>query len=194
VIAEVWQAVQERAAEKGHEKRPGFVYVDEADRFLNLPVSLTDALARSRSLSVGWFLATQFFDQLPKDMKSAVKSNARTKVVFRLESDDDARTFARLAPELTDEDFMALGRYEVYLRLVADGITTGWALGKSLPPTPVTSDPDQVRRISRQHHRPDPADDTLPPIDTVPPSGDVDAAQAAPVVSSGPIGRRRRNT
>ncbi|HTL42087.1 MAG TPA: type IV secretory system conjugative DNA transfer family protein [Pseudolysinimonas sp.] len=187
IIAEVWQAVQERAAEKGHAKRPGFVYVDEADRFMNLPVSLTDALARSRSLSVGWFLATQYFDQLPKEMKSAVKSNARTKIVFRLESDDDARTFARLAPELTDEDFMALGRYEVYLRLVANGVTTGWALGRTLPPTPETSDPDEVRRVSREHHRPAPVEDIV-----LPAPGDDEAA--SPAVSSGPIGRRRRNS
>jgi hypothetical protein len=185
VIAEVWQAVQERAAEKGHAKHPGFVYVDEADRFLNLPVSLTDALARSRSLSVGWFLSTQYFDQLPKEMKSAVKSNARTKVVFRLESDDDARTFARLAPELTDEDFMSLGKYEVYLRLVADGITTGWALGKTLPPTAPTVDPNEVRRVSRDHHRPDPVEDV--PLGLTP-------EPTTPAVSAGPIGRRRRST
>lgn len=191
VIAEVWQAVQERAAEKDHEKHPGFVYVDEADRFLNLPVSLSDALARSRSLSVGWFLATQFWDQLPKEMKSAVKSNARTKVIFTLESDDDARTLARLAPDLTDEDFMSLGRHEVYLRLVAGGITTGWALARTLPPSPAVSDPDQVRRISRKHHRPDPVEETQLP--------DIDPLAAAPVAphavsSVGPIGRRRRSS
>lgn len=152
VIAEVWQATQERAAEKNHQKHPGFVYVDEADRFMNLPVSLADALARSRSLSVGWFLAIQLWDQLPKEMKAAVKSNARTKIVFQLESDDDARTIAKLAPGLTDLDFMSLGKHEVYTRLVANGITTDWALAKTLPPSKAFSRPGQVRAASRKAH------------------------------------------
>ena len=65
VIADLWQATQERADEKGASKRPAVVYVDEAPRFLNLPVSLADALAVSRSLSVGWFLAAQFRSQFP---------------------------------------------------------------------------------------------------------------------------------
>ncbi|MEV0477203.1 type IV secretory system conjugative DNA transfer family protein, partial [Streptomyces prunicolor] len=40
VIAEVWQAVQERAGEPNAHMRPGFVYVDEAPRFVHLPTSL----------------------------------------------------------------------------------------------------------------------------------------------------------
>jgi hypothetical protein len=196
VIAEVWQATQERATEKNHAKHPGFVYVDEADRFMNLPVSLADALARSRSLSVSWFLATQFWDQLPKEMKAAVKSNARTKVIFTLESDDDARTIARLAPELSDLDFMALGKHQVYVRLVADGITTGWALAETLPPTPATADPAEVRRVSRQHHHADhrenpaPATNDNPTADTASTSAPSTQVEALP--EAGPIGRKRR--
>lgn len=189
VIAETWQAVQERASEKDHDTHPGFVYVDEADRFMNLPISLTDALARSRSLSVGWFLATQFWDQLPRDMKSAVKSNAKTKVIFRLESDDDARTLAKMAPGLTAEDFMSLGKYEVYLRAVASGITTDWALAKTLPSSAAFSDPDEVRRVSREHHPPAPAEE-VPTSLLEEPEPDL-PDMARPV---GPIGRRRRSS
>lgn len=200
VIAEVWQATQERASEPGHDQRPGFVYVDEADRFMHLPVSLADALARSRSLSVSWCLAAQFWDQLPKDMKAAVKSNARSKIVFRLESDEDARTLARLAPELTETDFMALDRYQVYIRLVADGVTTGWALAQTLPPSPPRHDPAQVLRAARAHHRPMPISPSqeAPPDDLLGPAGtdlpaDEPTGRGSPVLPTGPIGRRRRH-
>lgn len=187
VIAETWQAVQERSGEKDHHKHPGFVYVDEADRFMNLPIKLTDALARSRSLSVGWFLATQFWDQLPKDMKSAVKSNARTKVVFRLESDDDAHTLAKMAPGLTAEDFMSLGKYEIYLRAVAGGVTTNWALAKTLPASTPFSDPDEVRRVSREAHPPANAWEVPEGLLDEP---EPELPEIAPPI--GPIGRRRR--
>lgn len=149
-IAELWQATQERVAEKDAAKHPAHLFVDEADRFMHLPISLGDALARSRSMSVGWFLAAQYWDQLPGEMRSAIKTNARNKVAFKLESDDDARTFARLAPGLTELDFMQLGKYEIYTNLVADGITTGWASARTLPPSLPTSDPQEVRRLSNE--------------------------------------------
>lgn len=190
-ISEAWQAVQERAVEKHHEKHPGMVIVDEADRFMNLPISLVDALARSRSLSVSWWLATQYWDQLPKEMKSAVKTNSRTKVIFRLESDDDARTIAKLAPDLEPADFMALDKYEVYLRLVAGGVTTGWALAKTLPPSPPLVNPDDVRRASRKHHRSEPVEDAAAAITPEPPP---EAIPAPPPGAVGPIGRRRRSS
>lgn len=193
IMAEAWQATQERASEEGHQKRPGFVFVDEADRFMNgtLTVSLADALARSRSLSVGWALSTQYWDQLPKEMKSAIKSNARTKVIYRLEDEDDARTIAKLAPDLEPLDFMSLGKYEVYLRLLVDGITTGWALGKTLPPVAGAHKVTEVRRASREHHQPVPFDhenlvDVTPGLEETEPPPDL--LQPAP----GPLGRRRR--
>ncbi len=187
-IAETWQAVQERATERQHQKHPGLVIVDEADRFMNLPVSLVDALARSRSLSVSWWLATQYWDQLPKEMKSAVKTNARSKVIFRLESDDDARTIARMAPGLSDQDFMALGKYQVYLRLVSHGITTDWALAKTLPSTAPVSDPAEVRRIARQHRQPgSSAEDNTPDLA----SADRPDRTQPP---NAPIGRRKRSS
>ncbi|MGO4299338.1 type IV secretory system conjugative DNA transfer family protein [Leifsonia sp. RAF41] len=189
-IAEAWQAVQERATEKRHAKHPGLVIVDEADRFMHLPVSLVDALARSRSLSVSWWLATQYWDQLPKEMKSAVKTNARSKVIFRLESDDDARTIARMAPELSEQDFMALGKYQVYLRLVAQGVTTSWALARTLPATEPSSDPSEVRRVSHDHHRGAGEDDEA----SVAPVPEALVPPAQPARLPGPVGRRKRST
>jgi hypothetical protein len=186
VIAEIWQATQERAAEKDAAKHPGFVYVDEADRFMHLPISLGDALARSRSLSVGWFLAVQYWDQLPRDMRSAIKSNARTKIAWAMSSDDDARTFARLAPGLTDLDFMQLGRYQVYANLVADGMPTGWASATTLPPSQPFSDPAAVRAMSHVLYGP-------LPIEHPPTSGSPEAAQPLGEDTT-PAGRRRRQT
>lgn len=187
VIAEVWQATQERAAEPGHEHNIGFVYVDEADRFMSsLTVSLPDALARSRSLSVAWFLAVQYWAQMPTDMRAAVMHNARTKVVFKQDAYDDARMLAQLSPELEPEDFMGLGLYEVYVQPVAGGITSRWALAKTLPPTPGPFDPAVVATASYRHHQP------LAParVDEQDPVDDRPELPTSP--SLGPIGRTKR--
>lgn len=161
-IAEVWQATQERASKPGASNRPALVVIDEAPRFLHLPVSLADALAVSRSLGVGWFLAAQFREQFPQSLRAAVDSNARSKLVFATEY-DDARDMARLAPELEPADFMALPRFHAYANLVAGGAPSGWALVKTLPPSPAKNDPATIRsQLRRTRKQPVPAEHELP--------------------------------
>lgn len=181
IVAEVWQATQERVNEPGAGSRPGMVYVDEAPRFVHLPTSLADALAISRSLSVGWFLAAQFRSQFPPDLRLAVDINARTKIAFATEY-DDARDMAKLAPQLESEDFMALPRFHAYANLVADGAPTGWALVRTLPPPPRIADPEAVRTLLRARRpRPSPLSATKP------------SPAAARSELPGRIGRKRRS-
>lgn len=149
VIADLWQATQERATDFDARRRPGTVYVDEAPRFLHLPVSLADALAVSRSLSVGWFLAAQFRSQFPPELRTAVDINARNKIVFATEH-ADARDFAQMSPDLGAEDFMALPKYHAYVNLVAGGHPSGWAMVETLPPTPRLLDPAEVAARSER--------------------------------------------
>lgn len=184
VIADLWQATQERASEKDASKRPGVVYIDEAPRFLHLPVSMADALAVSRSLSVGWFLAAQFRSQFPPELRAAADMNARSKIAFATEY-DDARDLARLAPELSAEDFMALPKFHAYANLVADGHPSGWAMVKTLPPTPATTDPQLVSAASESNYAPAPPSAAEP---AYPPTA-VPAPTAAPASRAG---RKRR--
>lgn len=193
IIADLWQAAQERANEPGADKRPGVVYVDEAPRFLNLPVSLADALAISRSLSVGWFLAAQFRSQFPSALRSAVDMNARSKIAFATEY-EDARDMAKLTRDLVPEDFMSLPRFHAYANLVASGMPSGWALVTTLPPPPVTTDPETVRATSRANYAP--ASLTLPPgIDNIANNDKVTMTSkptTSMAIDAEKIGRKRR--
>lgn len=151
IVAEVWMATLERAAEKEPTKRPGMVFVDEVQQFLNLPTSIADALATSRSYGVGWHLAHQFRDQLSPAMRSAFDANARSKVVFAL-GPDDARDMARMAPRLVVEDFQSLAPYEIYATLVDRGAPSGWFSAKTLPPEKPSGHGDLIRRASRDQY------------------------------------------
>ena len=151
VIADLWQATQERAGEPGASSQVGVVYIDEAPRFLNLPVSLADALAVSRSLGIGWFLAAQFRSQFPPALRQAVDMNARSKIQFATEF-EDARDTAKLTRELATEDFLALPRYHAYVNLVASGHPSGWALVTTLPAPSAIADPAAVRAAARKNY------------------------------------------
>ena len=192
IIADIWQAIQERAGEPGADKRPAVVYIDEAPRFLHLPLALADALAVSRSLSVGWFLAAQFRGQFPATLRAAVDMNARSKIVFATEY-EDARDTAKLTRDLSPEDFLSLPKYHAYANLVAGGHPSGWALVKTLPPPPATTNPEAVRATARANYatEPPPVDSDTNPAETNETVGEPTYDAPEPVVVE-QIGRKRR--
>jgi hypothetical protein len=161
VTSELWMATLERAAETNPTARPASIYIDEVQQFLNLPTSIADALATSRSYGVSWNLAHQFRAQLPPAMRSAFDTNARNKVVFGVGA-DDARDLARMAPQLEREDFMSLPPYEIYAQLVDQGGTTNWFSARTAPPAASLGNGERVRGTSRERYGTDVAPPETP--------------------------------
>src|SRR6185312_8248805 len=107
VVAQLWQAIQARAAVPVSKRQPVLVYIDEVQDYLHLPTDLGDALAQARGFGVGFTLAHQFLGQLPLPMRAAMLSNTRSKVCFQL-AQEDAVQMAKGHPELGPEDFTSL--------------------------------------------------------------------------------------
>jgi len=152
IVAETWSATLERANEPDPTSRPATVVVDEVQQYLHLPVSIDDALSRSRSYGVGWHLAHQHRAQLPHSTRAAVDSNAKSKIVFQPLDPDDASAMAKQAPELQAVDFLSLGQYQAYANLTAGGAPAGWALVRTLPPPEPNGLGEQIRARSRERY------------------------------------------
>ncbi|MCC4267331.1 type IV secretory system conjugative DNA transfer family protein [Microbacterium schleiferi] len=166
IVAEIWNATLERAKEKHPTTRPGMVFVDEVQNYLHLPTSIADALATSRSYGVAWHVAHQYRAQLPPPTRAGLDTNARTKLCFAV-GPDDARDLARMAPQLSAEDFQTLPRFEIYAHLIAGGVPAGWCSARTLSPRPSLGTGEQVRQRSRDRYG------ALPPAPTpVSPSED----------------------
>lgn len=125
------------------------VVLDEVQEFLRLPTDVSDALAMSRSLGGSFHLAHQFIDQLPPGMRTAFAANARSRIAFQLTA-ADAKTMTAGQSDLTPSDFTALPVFHIYASLVKDGAVQPWASGVTLPPPRSTSNPDSIRRRSRE--------------------------------------------
>ncbi len=152
IVAETWNATLERASETDPAGRPATVVIDEVQQYLHLPVSIDDALSRSRSYGVGWHLAHQHRQQLPPSTRAAVDSNAKSKIVFQPLDPDDASALARQAPSLQAADFLSLGQYQAYANLTSGGTPAGWALVRTLPPPGPTGLGGQIRIRSRERY------------------------------------------
>lgn len=184
IVAETWSATLERANEPNPTGRPATVVIDEVQQYLHLPVSIDDALSRSRSYGVGWHLAHQHRAQIPASTRAAIDSNAKSKIVFQPLDPDDATAMAKQAPDLKPVDFLSLGQYQAYVNLTADGAQTGWALVRTLPAPEPTGLGEQIRTRARDlYASPIPQSDLRP---ITPPS------TGTPDDGSEELGRKRR--
>jgi hypothetical protein len=183
IVAETWSATLERASEPDPAARPATVVIDEVQQYLHLPVSIDDALSRSRSYGVGWHLAHQHRQQLPPSTRAAVDSNAKSKIVFQPLDPDDAAAVAKQAPDLQAADFLSLGQYQAYANLTAGGSPAGWALVRTLPPPAPTGLGEHIRARSRDQY-----------ASPVPQQARTHARPAPPGKEAGgePVGRKRR--
>jgi hypothetical protein len=177
IVAELWSATLERAAEHQPTKRPASIWIDEAQTFLHLPTSIDAALNASRSMGVSWNLAHQFRAQMPAGMLAAIDSNARNKLVFAPQDPKDAAAYAKHARGLETEDFLALGQYEAYTTVVANGASQRWCSVRTLPPPKPSGLGSRIRAASRSQYGQTIAE---APVPSEPETG-------------GPVGRIRRS-
>jgi hypothetical protein len=133
IVAAVWQTIRSRTAVPAAEREPVFIYLDEFQDVLRLPLDLADLLAQARGLGAGLTLAHQHLGQLPKDVRSAVLATARSQAVFQV-SADDAQVLARsFSPVLEASDLMGLDGFHFALRPVWRSQVVRAVTGRSLP-------------------------------------------------------------
>jgi hypothetical protein len=151
VIAQLWQAIQGRVAVPVEYRAPMFVYVDEFQDYLRLPTDVGDILAQSRGYGVGMVLAHQHLGQLPKELKSGILSNARSRICFQL-GHEDALVMSKSSNLLSAQDFEKQARYQIYAQLVGNGEVLPWASGETLQPIEPISEVEAIRAMSRERY------------------------------------------
>lgn len=131
---------------------PAYLFLDEFQDFLNLPVDPETMLVQARSYGLSLVLSHQHLDQLPAGLRSAVLVNAASKVVFRTGA-DDARTLAReFGRTVSEDDFLNLGQYEVLAKLATSEGVSPAVTGVTLQPMPSTGIAADVLEQSRKRY------------------------------------------
>ena len=114
-----------------------FLYVDEFQNFAN--ESFADILSEARKYKLNLTIAHQYVAQMPDEVREAVIGNVGTMIVFRV-GPEDAELFERqFAPVFTAEDIVNLGKFQVYMSLMIDGVGSRPFSARTLPPVQVPS-------------------------------------------------------
>jgi hypothetical protein len=132
----------QRARLAPQDRRPFYLYVDEFQNFAT--GSFEEILSESRKYKLGLYLTHQFTAQLPEELLKAVFGNVGTIVTFGLGAPDARELSKEFAPYFTEEDVISLERFQVYIKLMIDGMTSHpfsakillpWSEGFSVPKT-----------------------------------------------------------
>jgi hypothetical protein len=122
LVSRVGLAALSRTDLQETERRDFFLYLDEFQNFTTL--SLVTMLSELRKYRVNLILAHQYLSQLDQQVRDAILGNAGTIISFRLGMQDAEILAKEFYPEFTPLDFMRLPNYNIYLKLVVDGVVS----------------------------------------------------------------------
>ncbi|OHA97142.1 MAG: hypothetical protein A3C63_01840, partial [Candidatus Zambryskibacteria bacterium RIFCSPHIGHO2_02_FULL_39_82] len=135
LITKIYLAAMSRADNNEQElaKLPNFyLYVDEFQSFANK--SFADILSEARKYKLNLTIAHQYIEQMEEEVRDAVFGNVGTMVTFRVGAFDAEVLEKEFAPTFEAADLVNLGIYQIYLKLMIDGVSSQPFSAKGMAP------------------------------------------------------------
>jgi len=137
------------------ERQDFYLYVDEFQNFVTN--SFADILSEARKYRLNLIVAHQYIAQLTTSdstkVRDAVFGNVGTIVTFRVGAEDAEFLAKEFAPTFDETDLVNLAKYDVYLKLMIDGIASTPFSASTLPPLPKDQDSkDKIIKVSRERY------------------------------------------
>lgn len=132
LITKMQLCVMERVDMPETERRDFYLYIDEFQNFAT--ESFASILSEARKYRLALIMAHQYIEQLTEEVRAAVFGNVGTIMMFRVGSPDAAFLETEFMPRFTPEDLVNLSKYEIYLRLMIDGVASEPFSAITLPP------------------------------------------------------------
>ena len=111
-----------------------YLYVDEFQSFAN--ESFADILSEARKYKLNLTIAHQYIEQMSEEVRAAVFGNVGTMITFRVGAYDAEVLEKEFFPTFTAEDLVNLGSFQVYLKLMIDGVSSAAFSAVTSPPIP----------------------------------------------------------
>ncbi len=145
MITKIQLAAMSRVDVPEKERRDFYLYIDEFQNFST--DSFANILSEARKYRLNLILAHQYIEQLSEKVKPAVFGNVGTMVVFRVGAADAEELVKEFTPTFTEEDIVNLPKYEMYLKLMIDGVASSPFSAKGLPPLTEAEKTDTTEKV-----------------------------------------------
>jgi CxxC-x17-CxxC domain-containing protein len=160
LVTKLQLAAMSRVDTPEEERRDFFLYVDEFQNFAT--EAFASILSEARKYKLSLTLANQYIAQLEEvtptgkstKVKDAVFGNVGTLITFRVGAEDAQFLEKEFTPEITAEDLVNLGKYNIYSKLMVDGIASRPFSAETLMPLekPKVSNHEKIVELSRERY------------------------------------------
>ncbi|MFA6436689.1 MAG: CxxC-x17-CxxC domain-containing protein [Candidatus Paceibacterota bacterium] len=152
MITRLQLAAMSRVDVPESERQDFYLYVDEFQNFAT--ESFANILSEARKYRLDLILAHQYIAQLEEEVRDAVFGNVGTLITFRVGAEDAEFLERELMPEFTATDLVGLAKYDIYLKLMIDGMASRPFSATTLPPYPKEekSCRETVIKLSRERY------------------------------------------
>jgi len=152
IITKIQLAAMGRVDTPESERQDFYLYVDEFQNFAT--DSFAGILSEARKYRLDLIVAHQYIGQLEETVSDAIFGNVGTIVSFRVGATDAEFLEKEFEPIFMMNDLVNLAKYDMYLKLMIDGVSGDAFSATSLPPIEVTakSDPEKIIRVSRERY------------------------------------------
>jgi len=154
MITKIQMAVMSRIDIPENERRDFYLYVDEFQNFAT--DSFADILSEARKYGLNLIIAHQYIGQLMLEntrVRDAVFGNVGTMVVFRVGAEDAEFLAKEFQPCFDETDLVDLDAYNIYVKLMIDGVTSEPFSAVTLPPLfKLEGNKEKIIKISRERY------------------------------------------
>ncbi|MEA3296076.1 MAG: type IV secretion system DNA-binding domain-containing protein, partial [Patescibacteria group bacterium] len=120
LITRIQLAAMSRVEIPEQERKDFYLYVDEFQNFAT--ESFTNILSEARKYRLNLILGHQYISQMEDTVREAVFGNVGTIISFRVGAEDAEFLEKEFIPEFNSFDLVNLAKYNIYLKLMIDGM------------------------------------------------------------------------
>lgn len=151
LITKIQMAAMSRVDIPEPERRDFYLYVDEFQNFAT--ESFANILSEARKYRLNLIIAHQYIEQLEEEVAAAVFGNVGTLICFRVGATDGEMLEKEFDPYFLLVDLVNLAKYDVYMKLMIDGVSSQPFSATTLPPWGgEVNNRDKIVKVSRERY------------------------------------------
>ncbi|MDD3190660.1 MAG: type IV secretion system DNA-binding domain-containing protein [Candidatus Pacebacteria bacterium] len=152
IITKIQLAAMGRVDTPEEERKDFYLYVDEFQNFAT--ESFAGILSEARKYRLDLIVAHQYIGQLEETVRDAIFGNIGTLISFRVGATDAEFLEKEFEPIFMMNDLVNLAKYDMYLKLMIDGVSGDAFSATSLPPVVASekSSAEKIIKVSRERY------------------------------------------
>ncbi|MBI2450015.1 MAG: type IV secretion system DNA-binding domain-containing protein [Candidatus Nealsonbacteria bacterium] len=152
MITKLQLAAMQRVDIPEEKRKDFFLYIDEFQNFAT--ESFVSILSEARKYRLALILGHQYITQMEEEVRDAVFGNVGTIVSFRVGAEDAEWLEKEFTPEFLATDLVNLAKYNIYLKLMIDGVAGRPFSARTLAPFPgpEKSNREKIINVARERY------------------------------------------